>query len=1052
MTVLLTLAGTAGATSYTWSGPAWGNWTNANNWSPSGFSNRVVDVCIVNSGGQLQINNTNGTTVSFAPQLTLNAGAILVTVTNGLVGNGTIAFTNLHLNGGLLWLFGNSNLTVKGAIAVDAQSYVTAEYGAMTNSAVFSGSGNLVITNTLPSGKNVTFSGASTNYSGTWILVGNGLGGGFLFDNNTSLGSGSLCVTNCPVASYIVTNSIPMVLDMRGYSFDMGYTSGPYSYTNTISLQSDGFFRTRASGGPINLNGNIDSTGAKLTLGVFNASSSTMIVLNHTNNTYTGGTIITNSFYTTSPNTAYAQAAAPGCLGAGDLWVTPGAALLITNTTDNVMNPAASLYLDSNGTYIGRLALAVSTTTTVAKAFVSGTGGSSGSGYATLYPGTYTSNNLPGYITGGGTLLVVAPLTQPLIQNYAVSNVTATSATMTGLLVTNGGSPATVSLYWGTTNSVINANNWANTNTFTAGQWNSGDSPTTNITTLIQNRNYYATFGVTNGNGAWVYSPALKFITGAITLNATASLFGYNGSNGAAATVTIGVSCPATCTNEATTVYYTTSGTATNGVDYIASPASGALVIAPGQTNAILTLTPIYPPLNYGTAKSIVLTVITPPPPSTASYVTNASSTANCTLLNRQSVTYTWIGTNNAIWTTAANWDPPGFANGTADVCYVNSGGRLQIDNANTMTRTFYAHLNLPAGATISTVTSGTQLGYGNITFTDLQFNGGTLQLCGNVNLTLNGAITVASNSTIVAVNANQDSAQTFNAVFSGSGNLLITNGLSIGSKGSAAITVNASSPAYSGTWIVVGTGLGGQFYPNNNAGLGSGSLCVTNCPVQSWIINNFMPMVLDMSGYAFDIGYAQGPYYYNGPISLQSDGFIRTRASAGGTIYIKGNIDGTGAKLTLGVVAASTSAKIVLNHTNNTYTGGTIITNGYFASAPNTSYAQANAPGCLGTGNLWVTPGATLSITTTNVMNRAANLYLDNNGTYTGRLDLATSTTTTVTKAYIGGTGGWLAPVGYTTLAPGPYTTNNLAMRNYLTSSGTLVVLPSMGAVIIFR
>jgi len=60
MTGLLTLAGTAGATSYTWIGPVNGNWTNAANWDPPGFTNGVGDVGYFTNGAQAVIDNAAG--------------------------------------------------------------------------------------------------------------------------------------------------------------------------------------------------------------------------------------------------------------------------------------------------------------------------------------------------------------------------------------------------------------------------------------------------------------------------------------------------------------------------------------------------------------------------------------------------------------------------------------------------------------------------------------------------------------------------------------------------------------------------------------------------------------------------------------------------------------------------------------------------------------------------------------------------------------------------------------------------------------------------------
>lgn len=403
---------------------------------------------------------------------------------------------------------------------------------------------------------------------------------------------------------------------------------------------------------------------------------------------------------------------------------------------------------------------------------------------------------------------------------------------------------------------------------------------------------------------------------------------------------------------------------------------------------------------------------------------------------------YTWSGPANGNWTNAANWSPSGFANAVGDVCDVNSGGTPQINNANGTIVSFAPQLNINSGATLGTVS-----GLGTIAFTNLHLNGGTLSLNGGA-ITVKGAIAMDANSTLFGPGQGT-SGNTISSVFSGSGDLVITNGPS----NNGTLTLTADSSAYSGKWKMTG-GLG-EVQFNGTSRLGTGQIWSTLTPI--WVYPSSetlsLPLVLDLKGKSCSFANDNASFSCSGMFTLQSDAVIVNKVGNNSSfLNINGEITGAG-KVTL-QNGRSTDAAIgmtSLNHTNNSYTGGTIVTNTVPSVTLRTG-ARAAAPGCLGTGNLWVTPGATLSITTTNVMNRAASLYLDNNGTYTGRLDLAASTTTTVTKAYIGGTGGWLAPVGYTKLASGTYTTNNPAMLNYLTSSGKLVVLSPPGMAVFFR
>jgi hypothetical protein len=222
----------------------------------------------------------------------------------------------------------------------------------------------------------------------------------------------------------------------------------------------------------------------------------------------------------------------------------------------------------------------------------------------------------------GGNLIYpfVSATLPPQIASPSVTNVTASSATLRAHLTSDGGASTTVSVFWGTTNGGASAAAWANTRSFAPGQWSNGSDPLTNLTGLSADQSYYAAFCAANSAGS-NWTAAANFITGRLELQALDATCGVSTADAAV----VQVSRPATCTNETLTVFYTTGGSATNGADFLASPASGTLVISNGMTNALITLTPLAP-WNDGTPRTFTVTLLP------GLYVTGTANTATCTL------------------------------------------------------------------------------------------------------------------------------------------------------------------------------------------------------------------------------------------------------------------------------------------------------------------------------------------------------------------------------------------------------------------------------------
>ena len=227
-----------------------------------------------------------------------------------------------------------------------------------------------------------------------------------------------------------------------------------------------------------------------------------------------------------------------------------------------------------------------------------------------------TASNTPVFQTYGAAILSGSA---PVVGNLPVTNVVSGAACLNGQIeFTNGAPVIAVSVYWGPTDGGTNADLWANTNVFTGSLWNQGDVLTTNIT-LPAGQDFFYTYSASNANGCAMATPSASFSEGALTLAAADAVCGASLTD----TATVVVSRPANCTNHTWTVYYTTSGSAVNGVDYTASPASGSLTIPVGQTSATITITPLL--LNPGTPKNFTVSL------AAGSYLIGSPGSAACT-------------------------------------------------------------------------------------------------------------------------------------------------------------------------------------------------------------------------------------------------------------------------------------------------------------------------------------------------------------------------------------------------------------------------------------
>ncbi len=255
-----------------------------------------------------------------------------------------------------------------------------------------------------------------------------------------------------------------------------------------------------------------------------------------------------------------------------------------------------------------------------------GTGGQGGGGNG---DGTNATANTGGGGGGGGNsnggrggnggsgIVIIRYSTSPVVDNASgATNVTLTSACLNGDLVSTGGAPASVFVYWGTTDGSNSAAAWGNTNMFV--DYQPVGPLTTNITGLSSNATYYYRFCATNSFGTgWAPSSAV-FVPAGVSVAATDPM----GRTDPTDTATFTVSRPAACANGDLIVNYVLGGTATNGTDYTIAPVSGAVVIPQGQANGAIVVTPKF---RVDGQRTVSLTLTNGP------YVIGSANSDTCT-------------------------------------------------------------------------------------------------------------------------------------------------------------------------------------------------------------------------------------------------------------------------------------------------------------------------------------------------------------------------------------------------------------------------------------
>jgi len=483
----------------------------------------------------------------------------------------------------------------------------------------------------------------------------------------------------------------------------------------------------------------------------------------------------------------------------------------------------------------------------------------------------------------------------PVIVNAAASNVVSGAAVFCGSLQQTGSAPVTaVSVYWGPTDGGTNVARWAKTNAFVGGPWNIGDMLTTNMA-VTTGQNYFYTYSASNASGASLAAPSAYFIDSELTVAATDASCGSTVSD----TATVMVTRSANCTNGALTVYYTTGGSATNGVNYTASPASGSLTIPAGATSAAITIAP-QAPYNLGAARIFTLSL------TNGLYLIGSANTATCTLQTLTGTAYTWSGAGvNNNWSNPTNWGQtvnyPGIAGAAADTA--NFGDSAAKTNVNFDAAQAIGTIAVTGTKNWSwsgsTYTENIGLSYGSIgtgSFSSVIAGPGGVTVTAGV-LTNNNAANTYAGATQVKGGALEVSAAAFNA----GANSAAGNSTADVQLGDPATGTNAELRISQGgsRGITVQNGVGTRtIRPVGNVGNSSAA--------------------------------------YTGTYTLNADtifapGYVADAYNASTLYNINGILTGTG-----GVIVAGASNTIVIGNGVNTYTGPTTIKAGVLSVTGN--------------------------------------------------------------------------------------------------------------------
>ncbi|MFO7870665.1 MAG: Calx-beta domain-containing protein [Kiritimatiellia bacterium] len=296
----------------------------------------------------------------------------------------------------------------------------------------------------------------------------------------------------------------------------------------------------------------------------------------------------------------------------------------------------------------------------------------------------------------------------PIIENEDPTGITTSSAWLNGNLAHTGTAQTAVYVFWGDTDGTTNKSSWG-TNVLVDANASEG-TVQYQPTDLTADTTYYYRYYASNSYGVSWADASKIFISGEITATATDSTAVEGGED----TGTIRISRPVTATNEPLAVYYTCSGTASNGVDYL--ELSGSVTMAAGESNAFLTISAILD-LNAEGNETATITL------SSGLYAIGSPSQADVTISD---VPYTQIVWDNddgdELASNPNNWDPDGVPT-DADLIVLNgtcTDNMTWDTNATNVVGGWFQDAGYTGTVTIETTCGN----YGG-TFTNLTIDGG---------------------------------------------------------------------------------------------------------------------------------------------------------------------------------------------------------------------------------------------------------------------------------------------------------------------------------------
>ena len=339
------------------------------------------------SAGELDLNKTAG--VNAVPgDVTVTGGTVRLVAANQIPDAANVSLSGssvLDMNAKAETI---NNLSVTGTSVVNNTGAIININGTLTNSSTSTGgSGAAFVVN---SGGKVTVGGLATFNTGSQTLIGGGTNTSLTFNGGLNLTGASIRL-NSGATSKIVLGGNVTVNDPGTTAFSSIANNGSGTLANGFDLNGANRTFTIANGSAATdfVVAAVVTSGTGT--GALTKAGAGLMALTNPGNNYTGGTSITGG--TLAPQ-------ADGALGTGGVTVSPGAVLdLSTGVTTGAIADTATLTLSSSGSTFSVVSFGASTLNeSVGQLLVNGVPQSSG---------TYTSANLPNFITGSGSITVV---------------------------------------------------------------------------------------------------------------------------------------------------------------------------------------------------------------------------------------------------------------------------------------------------------------------------------------------------------------------------------------------------------------------------------------------------------------------------------------------------------------------------------------------------------------------------------------------------------------------------------------------------------------------